>query len=331
MSSATLSSRSRFYDNTRISCYKECPRRYFIRHQLHWTPHSGIALPLTFGSGWHDAQDIIYGYCKKFGQRDLLELASMAFDKTWQEAGLPLKLSVEQSNDYAPRTPMIAKEMLANYISQRWTMLQNIEVVAIEQPFAVPLPNLQDVWYVGRLDKVVDYNTPRIVQRLVIEHKTTTAYAIQGNFRSEFIDSWGSSSQVKGYEFGGSLFYGHVEGVWVDAALVHRKVHDAFKFIPQSHNITLLQEWILGTESWVQQIIAEEDAYAQEGKLTPGMFKKNEESCFGKYGPCQFLDICRSVADPSKIDPPLNFVVEKWEPFDVLGLDKLIKKETVDA
>lgn len=327
MTSSSLTNKSRYYDNTRISTYKECPRRYFIRHQLHWTPDSGIALALTFGSAWHDGLDIVYKHAKKFSQRDLTDLAGLAFDKTWEENGLPLRLGVEQQTDFAPRTPMIAKEMYANYIVVRWNMLQQMELVAIEQPFAVPLPNLEDVWYVGRLDKVVDWDTTRVQQRLIIEHKTTTAYAIQGNFRSDFVDSWGSSSQVKGYQFGGSLFYGKVDSVWVDAALVHRKVHDAFKLIPQSHNYTLLEEWIHNTEGWVRQIIAEEEAFAQTGELAPGMFKKNEESCFGKYGPCQFLDICRSVADPSKLEPPPNFKVEKWEPFDVLGLDKLIKRK----
>lgn len=328
MSSVTSS--SRYYDNTRISTYKECARRYFIRHTLHWTPASkGIALALTFGSAWHDALDVVYGYYKKLSPRDLLHASSLVFDKTWSEAGLPVQLSIDQQADYAPRTPMIAKEMLGNYISSRWSMLNQMQVVAIEQPFAVPLPNLDDTWYVGRLDKVVDHETSRTIQRLVIEHKTTTAYATQGNFRPEFIDSWAASSQVKGYQFGGNLFYGNCNGVWVDAALVHRKVHDAFKFIPQSHNIVLLQEWIFTTEAWVKEIIREEDKFRSLGYLESGDFKKNEESCFGKYGPCAFLDICRTVADPSKLEePPMGYEVSKWEPFDVLGLEKLVKESS---
>lgn len=324
MSSVTSSSKC--YDNTKISSYKECPRRYFIRHILHWTPHVKIALALTFGSSWHDAQDVVWGHAKKFSKNDLWELAGMAFVKTWTDAGLPEHLSLEQQNDYAPRTPAVAKEMLYNYIDQRWDMLQQINVLAIEQPCAVPLPNVENTFYVGRLDKVFEWDTGRINQRIIGEHKSTTAYATQGNFRPEYVESWSVSSQVKGYQFMGNLFYGRIDGVWVDAALVHRKVHDAFKFIPESHSFVILQEWILNTEGWVKQIVKEEEAYKEKGELLPGMFKKNEESCYGKYGACAFIDICRTIADPSKVTIPPNFVVEKWEPFDELGLAKLVKE-----
>lgn len=322
---SAITTTSRCYDNTKISTYKECPRRFFIRHTLHWTRIEGIALALTFGSAWHDAQDVVWKFAKKFSQRDLWELSGMAFDKTWEEKGLPLQLTLAQDADYLPRTPAVAKEMLFNYIHARWTMLQAIKVVAIEQPCAVPLPNLPDVYYVGRLDKVFEWNTDRANQRIIGEHKTTTAYATQGNFRPEFTDCWSVSSQVKGYQFMGALFYGRIDSVWVDAALVHRKVHDAFKLIPESHSFVILQEWIHNTEGWVKQIIAEEEAYAEAGELSPGMFKKNEEACYGKYGACQFIDICRTVADPSKHEPPPGFEVKKWEPFDELGLAKLVE------
>lgn len=280
-------------------------------------------MPLIFGSSWHDAQDIVWGHAKKFTQGDLTQLASMAFDKTWQEEGLNPNPSLEEAQFWGARTPQVAKEMLHNYIATRWKMLQECEVFAIETPFAVPLPGLDGHWYIGRLDKGVEYNG----QRLIVEHKTTTAYSIEKNFLTDFTEMWYMSAQVKGYQFGGTLFYGHIDAVWVDAALVHKKVHDGFKFIPVSHNFTLMQEWVLGTVGWVKQISAEEDAFKSCGKLTPGMFKKNEESCYGKYGPCSFLDICRSVSDPTELDgPPPGYVKEVWEPFSILGLDKLVQE-----
>ena len=95
---------------------------------------------------------------------------------------------------------------------------------------------------------------------------------------------------------------------------------------PVSHNFTLLAEWLGGTTQWIKQIIAEQEKYEEVEELQPGMFKKNEESCFGKYGPCQFIDICRSIADPSKLDQaPAGFVHEPWEPFDILKMEKLLK------
>lgn len=320
MNAPTIEQQNKCYDNTRISAYKTCPRSYFIRHQLGWRAE-GTGLALIFGLSWHDAQDVVWQYGKKFGSDDLAELASMAFNKTWEENGQPLDIPLESEGYYAPRTPSIAREMLYEYTYARAKMLRDCDVVAIEQPFAVPIPDMPGHWYIGRLDKVVDYNA----QRLILEHKTTTAYATIGNFRTDYVDSWFMSAQVKGYQFGGGLYYGNVNAVWVDAALVHKKVHDAFKFIPVSHNFVLLKEWLEGTKKWIKEISDEEEAFKQAGKLEPGMFKKNDESCFGKYGACPFIDICRTIPDPSLLDePPVGFVHEVWEPFSILGLEKLV-------
>ena len=59
------------------------------------------------------------------------------------------------------------------------------------------------------------------------------------------------------------------------------------------------------------------------------MIPKTAESCFGKYGACPFLDICRSIPDPSQLEEvPGGYIKEFWEPFDVLGLDKIVKENT---
>lgn len=318
------------YDNTRISTYKICPRSYYLRHIRGWTIDSKFeSLALVFGSCWHDAQDVVWGYYKKFTKEELVAIASMAFQKTWEEKGLKWNMDLYESEPMLPRTPGVAQEMLWNYVHARWDMMNRCEVVAIEQPFAVPIPGVEGHWYIGRLDKVVDHETARYKERLVIEHKTTTAYATIGNFRSDYIESFGRSSQVKGYQFGSSLFYGNTNGVWVDSALVHRKVHNAFTFTPVSHSYELLVSWLGNMQNWVRQISAEEDALiGNDYKLAPGMFKENEESCFGKYGPCPFIDICRSIPDPSKLDEaPAGFIEKRWEPFSVLGLtDKVNEK-----
>ncbi len=274
--------------------------------------------------------DVVWQYARKISDPkdagSLAALASMAFNKYWtDEGGFPLDIPMEQLYAFEPRTPGIAHEMFLNYILKRWDMLQRADVLAIEQPFAVPIPGVEDVFYIGKLDKVVYYNG----QRIILEHKSTTAYATVGNFRQDYVESWNMSSQVMGYQFGGNLFFGGIDGIWVDAALVHKKVHDAFKFIPVSHNALLLKEWISNTSDWISQIIAEEKRFEETGALTPTLFKKNTESCYGKYGVCPFLDICRGLDDPTKLDgPPGGFHVEKWEPFDVLRMNKILQLET---
>jgi len=312
------------YDNTQVSAYKSCPRSYFIRHVMEWRG-TGTAIPLVFGLSWHEAMDAVYTH-KDEQHRDVVELGYTAFLGEWEKNGMNPVPSLSQNAEYLPRTPTVAKEMLDNYIRARGRLLNECDLISCEQPVAVPMPTLQDTWYIGRLDKTVHYQGNTII----LEHKTTTAYATIGNFRNDYVDSWYSSSQVKGYQFAGSLYYPDKTApqVWVDASLVHKKIHDAFKLIPINHSSVLLQEWLIDTTRWIQDIKKDKEEFVKSGELTGGIFKRNEDSCYGKFGSCPFLDICRTCADPSKLtEPPPGFIKEAWEPFSILGLNKLLETE----
>jgi hypothetical protein len=296
-----------FRDNTMLSGYKTCPRFFQLRHILNLRPDRA-AMPLIFGSCWHSSMDIVWGNAKSFSQTDLRKFATLKFLEKWEEEGMSTELDLETIERLSPRTPSVAEEMLAHYIEQRWDILTRCEVIAIEQPFAVPLPGLTDTWYCGKLDKVIEYNG----QKLIIEHKTTTEYKVDGGFKTQYIESWDSHGQIKGYEYGASLYYA-AEAVWVDAALVHKKVHDKFRFVPVAHQRSMLDEWIDGTVDWVKKIDSDTK------------FSKNEENCFGKFGPCMFLDVCRHCPEPRNLEGvPEGYKVEPWSPFETLGLDKLI-------
>ena len=311
--SQTLTKQSSFRDNTQLSCYRECPRRFQLRHVLGWRG-VGTALPLSFGLSWHAAMDAVWKYTGHGDKEDVLAAAMDEFILTWESEGLSSHMTLEDIEQLSPRTPMVAAEMLSRYYDQRYNVISNSKIVAVESPFAVPLPGVNDTWYVGRLDKCIDYNG----QRLVIEHKTTTAYKKDGGFQSSYIDSWAVDSQVKGYQYSGQLYYGASQ-VWVDSALVHKTVHDAFRFVPVSHSAPLLQEWITYTVEWISRI---------DRDIERNYFPKNETSCMGKYGPCSFLDICRTCSDPLQLDgPPAGYIEEFWLPFDVLELNKLIQGE----
>ncbi|MHB8413899.1 MAG: PD-(D/E)XK nuclease family protein [Acidiferrobacteraceae bacterium] len=302
---------SLFFDNTMLSSYKDCPRRYQIRHKLGWRG-TGTAMPLIFGLSWHSAMDVVWAFATKADPRELALAAIGQFLETWESEGLPAKPDIEQLEALGNRNPSVAHEMLVNYIGARGPMLRSSKLIAAEQPFAVPLPGTTDVWYIGRLDKVVQYNG----QTLVIEHKTTSEYKKDGGFKSLYIEGWYSDSQVKGYQFGGSMFFPDLSQVWVDAALVHKTVHDAFRFVPVAHQRPLLEEWLTDTRDWVERIRRDSER---------NYFPKNESACIGKFGACPFLDICRTTADPSKLDsPPSGYMEDHWEPFETLGLSKLI-------
>lgn len=327
----TFSKKSRYFDNTMISTYKECPRKYFIRHVLGWTVSMGAdetgaldnrkSPPLVFGSSWHAGMDAVWGAGPDASNEDRVELAMEAFRKEWEENNYTYNLSLEEQDSLGARTPGVAGEMYYHYVDQRQRMLRGATVLGIEQPIAIPFPGLDDTWYVGKLDKVVDYNGVHI-----LEHKTTTLYRIKSNFDANYIESWNSASQVKGYEVAGGLYYPDLQDVWVDCALVHKKVHDAFKFVPVAHAMPLLDEWLGDTKRWIEEIETETEAWeANDRVLKPGMFRRNEDACYGKYGPCPLLSICNTVADPGLLEgPPPGYKEDRWEPFDTLKLEKLI-------
>lgn len=321
----TITRQSTHFDNTKISAYKSCPRKYLLRHVLHWTLDFGEqkAAPLVFGGAWHEGMDAIWG---AQGQpADVkVQLANLAFKMHWMENQYPDPdtMSLAEQEDLGARTPGTAHEMFYHYVHTRQKMLEECEVLGIEQPVAMPMPGLSDTWYIGKLDKVFRWNGTHVG-----EHKTTTAYAIKGNFQPDWVESWSASSQVKGYQMIGTLYYPDLQDVWVDGALVHKKVHDAFKFVPVSHSAPLLKEWITDTARWIWSIQEEVREFEEVGDLSKGTFRKNEDSCYEKYGKCPFLNICSTCADPTKLKvPPIGYKVEKWEPFDELGIDRLVKK-----
>jgi len=309
-----------------LSGYKDCPRKYFLRHVLNWRSE-GVAIPLVFGLSWHSAMDVVWQHYHNVPNRnELVQLAMAAFLETWEGEGLPPDLNLELTEKYSPRTPGIAAEMLHKYIEKRETLIKSATLITKEAPFAVPLPGTEHTWYIGRLDKVIQTE-----QILALEHKTTTAYKKDGGFQTSYIEGWYSDAQVKGYQFGGGLYYPGLTQVWVDAALVHKTVHDAFRFVPVAHQFPLLEEFISDTREWVNRVELDTQAYHADGdRLASGVFPKNENNCMGKYGACTFLNICRTNSRPELLEaPPEGYIEEAWKPFETLGLTQLIAEAKV--
>ena len=200
--------------------------------------------------------------------------------------------------------------MYHEYATQRAKMLEECEVISIEQPVAMPFPGLDDTWYIGKLDKVFRWNGVHIG-----EHKTTSMYATNGMFQPTWVDSWEAAPQIKGYQVLGSIYHEDLQDVWVDGALVHKKIHNAFKFIPVAHGLPILKGWIEDTTTWIQAIEFHTVKFEERETLQGGIFPRNEDSCFGKYGHCPFLRICGTINDPSELpEVPSGYKVEKWEP-----------------
>jgi hypothetical protein len=316
--------KDRYYDNTRVSSFRECPRKFFYRHVQHWVPDTTGA-PLVFGSSWHEAMDVVWQRLSSGSNLDTNELAIealRAFIDHWVSEGLPSldEMGPEEIDRLGFRNPATAHEMLIHYIDERRSLLEGseFELISFEEPFAVPLdPEDDSLLYVGRLDKVFKLKG----RHYVGEHKTTAWYKKDGGFRYEFLDSFSPNSQIDGYLFAARMLYGKsLKGVWIDAALVHKTVHDAFKIIPIERLTAQLDSWLWETKYWIQQIDANKEADLSGDYMAA--YPKNTQAC-SNYGGCPYLDLCKMWSNPSEKETPQGFRYDPWDPFDKLQLEKL--------
>lgn len=313
-----------YYDNTMLSDYKKCPRMYYLRHERGWRP-TGTAMALIFGLCWHEAMDIIWRHYHKFDKKELVTLAMAAFEAKWIEEGCKpfADLDLQDLEMLGARTPNTAEEMLYGYIEKRVLFLENAELVAAERPFAVPLyPDNKYLWYIGRMDKNIIFQGDKIV----LEHKTTTEYKVDGGFKTQYVEGWFPNSQCEGYLYASNLEYPGTRYLWVDAALVHKKVHDAFKFIPISSAFANMDNWLWEVRDWISRVQSEQERLAGQprDRSVMGAFPRNTEQCSGKYGLCAYLNICRSYPNPALlVEPPAGYMVDHWHPFEILKLSEI--------
>ena len=323
----------RFYDNTRITAYKRCPRYFYYRHKQDWAL-DGTSPPLIFGSSWHESMDVLWRLAAEMDDRnvtkdDIVKASWLAFNRKWESEMTPWEeMGDEEKKRLGARTPMVALEMLYGYIEAREKILfsPDFELIAIEQPFAVPLdPDDDTLFYVGRMDKVFRWRGDIYGG----EHKTTSAYRkADVPFRSQFLDSFSPNSQIDGYLHALHMLYGkEAKAIWVDAALVHKQVHDGFSWIQIERQFTQLDSWLYETKTWINSIerdAANLDARRERGDNTPYLpvFPKNTNSCMDFAG-CPYLELCKMIPNPEGLDTPAGYKKEHWSPFNELKLNEI--------
>lgn len=308
-------------DNSRVKAYKACAMNYFINHQLYWRP--AIDAPaLGFGGCWHEAMAMIFNMIKKhgashFSRKELIVLAKHAFMEEWKKREMPNPDNMLVMEDYFPRVPGVAFSMIENYVDQKYNWFQEIEVLAVEQPFLVPLTEYKGkrVFLIGRTD--LDFKDREGIW--VGEHKTSSLYSKTYTFQYKFTHSFSNDAQVNTYVFKQKMTYGaKVKGAQIFGALMHAKIHDKFKVIPIYKDDFFLEAWYKDTCYWVHQLI---DQTEQD------FWPKNDTSCATQYGFCQNKAVCDMVSDPRSLAThPMGYKIEKWEPYDETTMKKIMKE-----
>ncbi len=307
-----------FKDNSRLSEFKLCPRKYWFHYVQHLVP-AWKRIPLDFGTSWHNAMDFLYINYFENGKQGV-ELGKIAFEgflEAWTELGYPAEIELGDETNYKARTPGTAREMLMNYVLTRSNWLSTLELVSVELPFAVPLdPDNPLRFYVGRLDKVVKEKG----YYWVVEHKTTSLYSIKLGMQDGFTDSFDPNSQIDGYSFALKMLFGAKSmGVVVDGALVHKTHHDVFKFIPVNKGAGYANQWLRDSNYWWDQV--------EKAKELNHYALNAPQACRTIYGACEYKNICAYTNSKEDIkEAPSGYKIEKWEPFSFDELQKAVSE-----
>lgn len=332
---------TRFYDNTKLSSFGGCPRRYLLRHHEGWNVSGGMPAAPGYGICWHAAMDAVWNpEYKDLPDMGLVKKGFQSFMASWEEMELPDQTDVT-SGEWKRmadrgRVPDNAAEMLLNYVSKRRSFLRQHEVLSIEQPFVVPLhSDVDDVMYCGRLDKVIRKKNGKV---WIVDHKTSSSYSKTSDFQESFTETFSPDSQIDGYLYAGHMLFGeNFEGVWIDAALVWKTRADVFGLIPVRRDFDHLDAWLMETRQKIESIeshVAVLDEYLYQHPEKEDMptwlpsFPKNAPmACYEWNNPCMFHDICKVHSNPLKIERPDYFIIDKWSPFEHNNLAQLGYKE----
>lgn len=319
LSGMSTPSGKRFFDNSMLDVFRVCPRKFYFRHIRNWET-AGIRVPLIFGTAIHAAMDQLWPGVHGNNDFQLLELSMTAFQKAWIAGGMGDSMDF----DTFPRTPARAIDILIGYIKQYRSMIESVQLVAVETAFVVPLSlENSDIFYIGKWDKVykdrLGYN--------ILDHKTASSIA------NTWLNSFSPNGQMDGYLHAGHMTYGdEMHGVMIDGLLNSKSKIDFIR-LPLQRQIGQLNAWLWEVTDLIDQIELNEerllDIRSSDKRLDYlAAFPKCTTSCTQYYGICPYHDICQFVDNPEGREIPDSMAISTWTPFSITeNLDQTLKIE----
>mgnify|MGYP001581130332 CR=1 FL=1 len=311
-----------FIDNSVMSEWKQCPEQFKNRFLLNRT--AAFEKPaLNFGSGIHDALK-------------------------WLERGFALESALASMADHfvkVPqppddhRSPAHAEETIRRYIehhkTDQWKVLQTDKGPFVEFPFAyklfdswrdrdydgkIDMPTQIPIFFCGKIDLAIEKGDGT---KWIVDHKTTFQLGKMFSYEMK------KSAQMRGYCWAfkkatGSLPSGYIvdairtnsepKGVTNDCLLEDsdepRKKWWREQFFREPFYIDQaeINEWELNTIAIIEQMLWHH---------SHGYFPQNDSWCVGKYGRCQFYDVCSLPVNQRPLMLQSNmFVEDTWTPLN---------------
>ncbi|KKM64882.1 hypothetical protein LCGC14_1496880 [marine sediment metagenome] len=290
------------FDNSKISLFKTCPRKYFFRHVLGWTSELPN-IDLVFGQAWHIAMEHLL--LNKRGGRyldDTLTEAHAMLSEYYREY-FPDQMEDEF---YAPKTPGNALIALAEYAA---TYREDLEVV-LQTEIAGTIMIDEDRVFHFKMDSTLKSVEGYIFSR---DHKTATRHD------KIWVDKFVLDSQPGGYYTALVMLYGPevVRGIEMSGTFL-KKTGNTFERVMISKTPDMIQVWLYNINHYIDMILwchqELEKCDAEHDVLTA--FPMDDESCTKYYRLCPYHAICSTRCNPLRHTKmlPEGLKIEYWDP-----------------
>ena len=335
------------FDNSSLEQFQNCPHEYYISHIRRRILNADRA-GMNFGSCCHLGEKLRYELYGNNPCGDITPIhAAFAehFDKHPEPVGDYRNLGMAQEwlrayNEVYGREPFEIIKLKDGRPFVEMSFMTPFGVISFNGDDKIPIINkasaffnqpINDIafwiefqkkqgnipiFFTGRIDLGISDQSGKWV--MDAKH----VFMFGKNFTAEMQ----ASNQMRGYCWQFQKFYGElpkgyiinatrvrppVKGAEFDSSLLFRtsgKDPD-FLRIPQHISQTDLDEWEQNTLHLLEELFF---------NYNRGVFGKHKKSCVGKYGPCQFYELCNSV-EPGTREAYLmsnSFCDNNWSPLN---------------
>jgi CRISPR/Cas system-associated exonuclease Cas4 (RecB family) len=298
-----LAEHQRPIDNTALTDYMSCPRKFLyamILHRRKSTRREFETTPaLNYGTAWHNAMRVHYSWTPEreaelgISCRDAVELTVM---KGWKETGDP--------EDYRTidRVMLEYDKYVKHWGDERsetegWPHRPLVEIATELTWPGAAYP------YTGKLDRIIRLNG----QQFVEDHKTSS------RMESNYFKQWQLSNQMAGYAFMAYLLTGeHIAGVRINLH-VCRKTDSQFERQVVTFGKDRLEHWQKNFNYWIGRIETDLDLWEDGNEEA---FPHNFSACSGKYGMCGYASVCSEIPRARMRALEQDFDIDPWKPLE---------------
>lgn len=274
-------------DNSRISEYKMCPRMYFYHYVVNMIPSDNPPW-FIWGTAYHKFREVLeIEYLKHFDtstRSNANEACLLSFNPAMQAA-------IDCWNERVKVKPIdYGKKKFMFMTIQRFTesctvafqhwvkekLAGNIEVIAMEQPYSVKLPNGIPIG--GRFDQIIKQNGKLLGRDFKTTTKQEMWYAKGLLPNHQFIQYTWAETQITG---------ARVQGQLIETVFTEEKKASTIRSYPIFYNTEQLNIWLEEV-----QFTTELMAISRERDMYP----MNEKAC----NFCPYADVCRAATEASQ-------------------------------